>query len=465
MPGPPRRCYRLRVGGWLVVLMVVGALQAACGAIQPPRYVFLLIGDGLGDVQAEAAESALACSPGDQLLFQTFPVRGWQRTRSASDRVTDSPAAATAMACGVRTDNPKVGLAPDGTPLCSIAWRAHRRGRKVGILSDIGIDHATPAAFYARVGHRKQYAAIAAQMAACPFAFMGGSAMIGLQPETPSDLDPQALAVANGFTLVTNRAGLAQIQTGQRIFAHQSPSPRDRRALPWAIHATSNDLTLAEFASAAIRHLQDAPFFIMIEGGQIDYACHANDLGTMVREVERFNDMLRVCLDFARQHTDQTLIVVTGDHETGGLKPVWRSKGDPRRVLRQRHPGEWIVARLQPLVERQGPFSEAADELDAALGELAFTPKQRRQLEVLWRRTLNGRGQPSERALAFTIEAGRRYVANAGYRFTTQVHTRRDVPVYAFGIGADRISGTYDNTGIFDRLLNVMHPDVRSSEK
>lgn len=445
--------------------MVVGALQAAPVAVQPPRYVFLLIGDGLGEIQAEAAERALARAPGDRLLFRTFPVQGWQRTRSASDRVTDSPAAATAMACGVRTDNAKVGLAPDGTPLCSIAWRAHRRGRKVGILSDIGIDHATPAAFYARVEHRKQYAAIAAQMAACPFAFMGGSAMIGIQPEPPTDRDHQALAVANGFTLVTNREGLAQIRAGQRIFAHQSPSPRDRRALPWAIHATSNDLALAEFAAAAIRHLQDAPFFIMIEGGQIDYACHANDLGAMVREVERFNEMLRVCLAFARQHPDETLIVVTGDHETGGLKPVWRSKGDPRRVLRQRRPGEWIVGRLQPLVERRAPFADAAAELEAALGESAFTPKQRRKLESLWRRALNGRGQPSERALAFTIEAGRHYVANAGYRFTTQAHTRRDVPVYAFGVGADRFSGTYDNTGIFDRLMNAMHPGVHSSGK
>lgn len=456
-PGTSRRGARLLLAGIALLAGVMAALPVR-GEFKSPRYVFLLIGDGMGELHAEAAERAWAAAPENRLVFRTFPVRGEQRTGAANNAVTDSAAAATAMACGVRTLNGRIAMTTNEQKLTSIAHLVHQQGRKVGILTNIGIDHATPAAFYAQAGHRNSYADIAAQMAGCPFEFMGGSAMIGLKPAEAQAIDNEALAVASGFVLVNTRQALRDLPPGRRIFAHQRRHPGDRHALPWAISATTNDIPLAEFAAAAIRHLQGSSFFIMIEGGQIDSAAHANDLASVVREVGNFNDVARVCLDFARAHPDETLIVVTGDHETGGLMRLNDDSADPGRLLGQTLAGGEIVKRFQERLAQKASFTAATEELVRCFGSGAFTAGQLRQIEPLWQAAITGSGEIDKRALAFVVQTGKLFVEGAGYGFTTGGHTGVDIPVYAHGVGAAGFAGRYDNTAIFDRLKELMIP-------
>ena len=451
------------------LLLGLAAAAMACAqdaGLSRPRHIFLLIGDGMGELQAEAAERALGDQPGWQPSFRGFPVRGWQRTRSADREVTDSAAAITAILCGERTDNGRIAVSPAGEPLTSLAHLAHRQGWKIGVLSNIGIDHATPAGMYAVAAKRSDYRSIAAQLAASPFAFFGGSAMLGLQAPDGQGPDNEAMAASNGFVVATSRAALENLPAGKRVFAHARRDSRERAALPWAINYTPSDIRLAEFVSAAIRQLAGNPFFMLIEGGQIDSAGHANDLGSLVREVQHFNEAVQVCLAFAREHPADTLVVVTGDHETGGLTRLPEAAPEAARLLRrQRQSGKRIVEGFMPLLARGAPFAEARRLLGSDFGAESFTTAQLDQLEGAWGAALASPGAPDKRATDFVVLAGRLFVANAGYAFATGSHSAVDLPVYATGAGAETFAGTYDNTAIFHKLKQLMLADDHSTAR
>jgi alkaline phosphatase len=147
------------------LLLVFLLMTPAAANSARPKYVFLFIGDGMGEQQVESAELALAKTPEAKLSFRKFPVSGSQRTQSLSNGATDSAAAATAIACGVRTRNGMLGMSISNQPLPSIARQAHEQGWKIGILTSVSIDHATPAGFYAHSASRGSVSKIAAAMA------------------------------------------------------------------------------------------------------------------------------------------------------------------------------------------------------------------------------------------------------------------------------------------------------------
>ena len=153
-----------------------------CKEEKTPKYVFLFIGDGMGLAHVAATDSYLAyqdsCYGGSYLSFTSFPVTGLTRTWCANTGVTDSAAAGTALACGEKTNKGRIGTAPDGSSLKSIAYILKERGYQVGIMSDGPVNHATPGAFYAHVDARNQYYDIALEMKDCGFEFLGGSELI-----------------------------------------------------------------------------------------------------------------------------------------------------------------------------------------------------------------------------------------------------------------------------------------------
>ncbi|MDD5704520.1 MAG: alkaline phosphatase [Kiritimatiellae bacterium] len=412
-----------------------------------PRHVILLIGDGMGAMQAEAAQRVLASAPGKGLTFLDFPVIGWQRTRSASHEITDSAAAATALACGVRTDNGKLGVTSEGRAVTSIAVRAQSHDWKVALLTSVSIDHATPAAFYAHVTNRSGYSALARQLSDAPLDFVGGGGMAGQQAATSNCPDNLQRAISNGYFIVRTREQLERLPPGKRIFAFNH-TLSGSASLPPALLTDSDDIRLAEFAAAALRHLGESPLFMMVEGGQIDWASHDHDLGAAVREVEAFDETVRVCLAFARRHPD-TLIVVTGDHETGGLERLGDHAGTPSLLLNQKAPVNELRSRLDALARDKAPWRAVLPVVHAVCGANTFTAAQTAAQEQAWDGTgagVAGLGKLIRDQLA----------AQTGYRFTTGGHTSADVPVYAYGAGAEVFAGDYDNTGIFERLRRAM---------
>ncbi|MGN0885631.1 MAG: alkaline phosphatase [Candidatus Spyradenecus sp.] len=289
-----------------VGLATVWVLCAAWGFGALPQRTIVMISDGTGLASLTVARQVKG-SP----LALDRAIYGLMETRSANASVTDSAAAATALACGVRTNNGMVGLAPDGTRVRSIAEVAKAEGKSVGIVTTDAITGATPAGFSAHAQHRSQTGLILSQQIASGFdLFLGGGRQALTEPL-------HAELVREGYSLVEDAAALRT--ASGKIFGLFSPGVMtamvERRS-----GAPCSEPTLPEMATKALEVLEGNPqgFFLMIEGAQVDKGNHAHDLAWATHELLAFDETVALVLDWAAQHPG-TVVAITADHETGGL--------------------------------------------------------------------------------------------------------------------------------------------------
>lgn len=274
-----------------------------------PRNVILFIGDGMGAEHVRAAGMYQNGSAGT-LLMESFPYSTTMTTHPADDTaITDSAASATAMATGQKVDNGviSVALPGDGSELETLLERFHTYCKRAGLVSTTYATHATPAAFGAHAAHRSYTATIAGDYLAQtrPDVLFGGGGY-GL---TVTDMQ------AAGYTVATDRETLEALTTTRAAGLFGTGY------LPYEYDGDYNTLPhLSEMVTTTLALLEDAPhgFFLMVEGGRIDHAAHANHITRTVYEVLEFDRAVAVAYTWASVHTD-TLIIVTADHETGGL--------------------------------------------------------------------------------------------------------------------------------------------------
>lgn len=298
----------------LLILLLV--TLSVMGMAQKPKYVFYFIGDGMGF-------NHVALGGGDSLCFTKFPAKGNLTTKSASSKITDSAAAGTALATGSKTSNGTLGMLPDReTKLKSVAYDAHQSGRMVGILTTVSVDHATPAAFYANVEQRGMAYEIASQLPTTGFELFAGAGFV--KPKELFDtFADSAYVVVRGRNAELTSPKMIWIQDEGKNMGELPFALSDRKA---------DDMTLPEMTKKAITFLssdESKGFFMMVEGGKIDWAAHSNNALNVRGEVIDFAQAVAHALAFYEAHPDQTLIVVTADHETGGLSldPIgWSSK-------------------------------------------------------------------------------------------------------------------------------------------
>lgn len=288
-----------------------------------PKYVFLFIGDGMAVTQRKAAEDFSVKIGNGPLCMNSFPNKILTTTHSANKLVTDSAAAATAIACGVKTKNSTIGMDAKGSNVYSCAVSAKKAGRKVGIMTTVTITHATPAGFYAHRIARGQTYEIGIDLVHSGFDFFAGGGLGKRYKNRRSGLFRKyghgyRYAESQGYKIVTRKDDFLKLKPGDGKILTRFTND----ALPPAIDLAENSKypTLAQIVSKAIEML-DGPegFFIMAEGGRIDWAGHANDAATNIRETLAFDEAVKVAVDFQNKHPDDTLIIVTGDHETGGM--------------------------------------------------------------------------------------------------------------------------------------------------
>lgn len=293
------------------------------------KYVFYFIGDGMGVNQvngtemyrAELQDGRIGIEP---LLFAQFPVATMATTFSATNSVTDSAAAGTALATGQKTYNHAISVGEDKNAIQTIAEKAKKAGKKVGITTSVSIDHATPATFYAHQPERDMYYEIALDLPKADFDFYAGSGF--LKPNTSFDkkevpsifpiFQKAGYTVARGYNDYKAKAAKADKMI---LIQKEDANPS---CLPYAIDRKADDLTLAQITESAIDFLtkgKNKGFFLMVEGGKIDWACHSNDAATAFNEVKDMDDAIKVAYEFYKKHPKETLIVVTADHETGGI--------------------------------------------------------------------------------------------------------------------------------------------------
>lgn len=290
-------------------LLIIGLSSSPAWAA-PPKHVILLIGDGMGFEQVKAAGMYEYGSAGT-LSFEGLPYTGEVITTPAGGGVTDSAAAATAMATGFKVNNGVISLMlpGDGSELLTSLEYYKGIGYRTGLVTTTYMTHATPAGFGAHESSRSNTSQIAGDYLnqTRPNLLFGGGAN-GMSVGS---------AEAAGYTVVTTCAGLQGIDpdTATRVSAQFGTYH-----LPYEYDGYGTECHLSEMTAWALDMLEEDAdgFFLMVEGGRIDHAGHDNNLPRNIFETVEFHNTVQVVIDWAAGRTD-TLIVVTADHETGGL--------------------------------------------------------------------------------------------------------------------------------------------------
>ena len=455
----------------LLVIFLVSTVWA-----QQAKYVFYFIGDGMGVNQVNGAEMYLAEQEGrigvKPLLFTTFPAGTMATTFSATNSVTDSSAAGTALATGEKTYNGAVSMDDDKNVLSTVAERAKKAGRKVGIATSVSVDHATPAAFYAHQPNRSRYYEIALDLPKAGFDFYAGSGF--LKPTTTADkkeapnvfpiIEEAGYTIARGLDEYKEKAADAKKMI---LIQKEGAEPS---CLPYAIDHEEGDLTLPEITESAVSFLSKGNkkgFFLMVEGGKIDWACHSNDPVTVFEEVIDLDNAVRVAYEFYKKHPKETLIVVTADHETGGMGlGIGKYELHLKSLLNQKQSQDLLSKAITDLRKDKAgkaSWNEIKDLLTEKMGfwkELPLTWEQEKMLrdeyeqsfvknKVVFEESLYARTEP----LAAAARKVMSQIAMVGW--TISSHTAGYVPVFAIGAGADLFTGKMDNTEIPKRIAKA----------
>ena len=445
------------------------------------KYVFYFIGDGMGSNQVLGAEMYRSAVEGQplgrvQTLMTTFPYSGHASSYSKSNGITDSPAAGTCLASGMKTKNGMLGQTENGEPAKSIAENLKEQGWGIGIMSTVAIDDATPAAFYAHVPKRYCYYEIGQQLAKSNFDFFGGAGFHYPQGEK-DDQEPNLYRLAEdaGYTIAHGYEEALAITNNQapstdKLILVQSGDTGIVNCynMPYTIDRKENDLTLAQIVSTAIPFLQKRydRFFMMVEGGMIDYAGHGDDAVTAFGEVWDMNDALEVAFNFYKAHPDETLIVVTADHETGGLALGNGGSKLDLALLQYQKCSAWILSDLFTQLFKENKKPTWAQVQQLYRDKLGFWDKveisadEEKELKALYKAACAKKVKDTETLYKTIHKLGDAGVAllnkKAHVGWTSHSHTAHAVPIFAIGVGAEKFSGWHDNTEIAPLILQTV---------
>ncbi|MBE9487959.1 MAG: alkaline phosphatase, partial [Bacteroidetes bacterium] len=302
----------------VVFFLLTASLGQAFGQ-ETPKYVFLFIGDGMGISHVHITNEYLKITENSSLLMKSFPSVGVATTNCYERFITDSAAAATALSCGQKTRPGMLGMNPDTMAIENVSTVLHEQGKKVGIITTVSLDHATPAGFYAHQPSRDEYYEISSQLSTSGFEFFGGG---GILDPKGGEVSFEEQAQENGYTIANTVKEINDIEKGDDKIIAISPMLQDSKSMVSAIDREEGDLTLKNIVEKGVEVLDNEDgFFMMVEGGKIDWLAHANDVAGIINETIDFDNALQVAYDFYLKHADETLIIVTADHETGCLTP------------------------------------------------------------------------------------------------------------------------------------------------
>lgn len=372
------------------------------------KYIFYFIGDGMGNTHVALTESYLSYKAGkengERLSFTQFPYLALAETWPIGGHITCSSASGTALACGIKTTNNSLGVDPDGNEGTSIAVELHNQGYNVGIMSSVPVNHATPASFFAHNEYRGNYYEISQDMIDDGFEFFGGAGLYdirGKKGDLPSTLD---FLEENGYAVCYGKSTFTERQPNSEKIVYLQPSSQETGPEYYVREGDKEgDIQPSEMLGLCIDHLGDEePFIIVCEEGKIDWSAHGNKTMSMVHDVLSLNETVKKALEFYYAHPDETLIVVTADHETGGP-----AIGDGQ---------EW-----------------KSDYIDWEILEKSW-------IECGGKNNLN---RQDNRALNYAAQVG----------WTTENHSGAPVPVYAIGKGAERFHGRINNIDIKGLIL------------
>lgn len=484
-------------------------------AAKTPKYIFLFIGDGMSYPQIQSTNyylSALAngASMGgdgavlqheDALTFLDFPVAGSAQTYDSTSFCPDSASTATSLSTGHKTYSGTINMDETGT----VAYETiseklkDQKDYKIGVVSSVNLNHATPAAFYCHQVSRSNYYDIGLEMIDSNFDYFAGGALLQPTGKDEDQTDLYTLAAEAGYTVAKTQAEAEAVtaDTGKVILVDEHLADGD--SMPYELDRTDDMWSLADYVEKGIEVLDnDNGFFMMVEGGKIDWACHANDAGSTMHDTQALSDAVDKAVEFYNEHPDETLILVTGDHETGGMTIGYAGTNYDtflqnlanQKISYAKFDSDYVAAYKENntsfedvLVDVQNLFgltTEAAagqegedgvttDSADShptgvTSGSLVMTDYELQKLRDAYDLTMTKTEDTelsqeeyvlygSYEPLSVTIN----HILNnkSGISFTSYSHTGLPVAVFAMGAGQELFEGYYDNTQVYFNLAEL----------
>lgn len=473
--------------------------SSATSSVQPtqqteakkPKYVFMFIGDGMSHVQVNAAQVFNGNNTSGEIAtkslnFTQFPAAGVATTHDATSFCPDSASTATAFSSGIKTHSGVIGMGVDkSTATTNVSEILKESGMKVGIVSSVSIDHATPAAYYAHIASRNEYYNIALQLAESGFDYFGGG---GLNQPTGKEKDqPDAYGIIEkaGYKIARTKEEINALNSESGKVYAVSPVLQDSNAIPYSLDTKEGDLTLADFVKTGTEVLENENgFFMMCESGKVDWACHANDAMSAITDVLGFEKAIQVAIDFAKEKPDETLIIVTGDHETGGMTIGYAATGyntsfdilnsqkmsyvafDSMIIKMKEENPSLKFEEVMPIIkENFGLIAPSdPDAKDESKAPFVMSELEYKKLTDGFAETMkpdDARADTDETALLYggyePLSVSLTHILNnkAGIGWTSYSHTGTPVPVYAYGAGSELFNGSYDNTDVFKKIIEA----------
>lgn len=485
---------------------------------QTPKYVFLFIGDGMSYPQIQLTnyfvsannnasgtpetvtvdgEDQTVLASQNNLAMMNFPVSGSAQTYDSTSFAPDSASTATSIATGNKTWSGSINVSTDFTQEYeTIAEKLKaQKDYKIGIISSVNLNHATPAAFYAHQASRNSYYEIGLELIESEFDYFAGGALLSPTGSEEDQTDLYQLAEEAGYKVVTTQADAEALtpEDGKAIVIEEHLADSD--ALPYDMDLEEGQWALADYVEKGIEMLDnDNGFFMMVEGGKIDWACHANDAAATISDTIALDNAVAKAVEFYNEHPDETLILVTGDHETGGLtigyagtdydtfltnfnnQKISYAKFDSDYVTGYKENNtdfETVMADVTELFGLAAPATEGTEstqQKDSAdmhpesdnTGTLEMTQYEYDLLKEAYDTTMSRTGEEEEFAQDEYIKYGSyepltvtiTHILNnkSGINFGSYAHTGLPVEVFAMGAGQDNFVGYYDNTDIYDKM-------------
>ncbi len=465
------------------VLILCLLLSVVFGAFaqQKPKYVFFMIGDGMGLNQINLTEVFLAAQEDRNtvfpLIFSTFPYATFATSYSLSHGVTDSAAGGTALAVGKKTKNGVIGMDSAATTAYkSIAYAAKEAGLKVGVTTSVSIDHATPASFYAHQSNRNRYYEIGQDIIKSNFDFFAGSGFLSPNKDSENKEAPSLFPQFEkaGYTLAYGLADYHKTKQAADKIILMNVKEEDPSALKFAIDQKQDDLNLAQITDAAIESLtknNNRGFFLMVEGGKIDWSSHANDATTTIREVLDFNEAVKRAYAFYEKYPEETLIIVTADHETGGIAVGNGSSRLNTKLLVNQRVSQGTLSQLLSALrtaKKDVSWEEVKGILTENIGlfaDVVVSKEEEETLVAIYEKSFLQHGEETAKSLyanddKLASEAIKILNKKGSVSWASGGHSAAYIPVFAIGAGAGRFTHKMENTDIPKKVAEAAGWDL-----